>query len=436
MLTILWFLFIAFFLTAFLVWLLDHNGSLVINWLGYEATTDILTAILLAVFFAALVFIFSYLVTRILAIRFPNLLKLFFKKSYLKSLEKIIHKHHQAFDLMTQLMLALETNDEKSSTDLQKKFSKLIKNQSLNDFFLGKIFLQKQQFSKAAELFVKFGENKHAKILVLKSKFKLALQNKDEATAIAYAKQILSIKQDSLETAKTLFTLYKKRGLWQDAKKLIAEYGSDQFKEELQSHDVALINTALAMENYRAKKFLLAIKSANIALKAENNFLPAIEIALKSWLKLGFKLKVSWKIKSLWRENPHLILAEIFDLIYRKSSAKTRIRAMKKLAELNSESALGKLAIGLVAFRAGSYKEAKEFLELSLLKEKTYRGYKLLAFTQKALGNESEFRKNILKSQMLSKEDHYICNSCSALTSKWNAKCNSCDSYDSLEWNF
>ena len=317
----------------------------------------------------------------------------------------------------------------------QKKFVKLIKNPSLNNFFLGKLAFQEQDFLKSSELFAKFGENKHAKVLVLKSKFKLALQNQDEITAIAYAKQILLVKRDSFETATTLFALYKKRGLWQDAKALISEYGSEQFKDELQKRDMAVINTALAFEAYQQKKFLLAIKHSNIALKAENNFLPAQEIVLKSWLKLGFTFKVSWKIKSLWRTNPHLIFAEIFDLMNRKSSAKSRIKAMRKLADLNKESALGKLAVGIVAFRAGAFQAAKDYLNLSLLQEKTYRAYKLLAFAEKALGNDLDCKKNLIKSEMLSKDDHYLCNSCFHLSSKWSAKCTSCESYDSLEWN-
>lgn len=435
MFAILWFLFIAFAVASSLVWLLDHNGHVLITWLGYEVSTDILTAILLAVFCSLMIFAVTYLLARILAIKFPNLLKIFFRRNYLKRLEKLVARHHKAFDLMAQLMMSLEVGDKKSSQDLQNRFAKLIKNPGLNNFFLGKMAFQEQQFSKASELFAKFPENKHAKILVLKSKFKLALQTGDEITAIAYAKQILSVKRDSFETATTLFSLYKKLGFWQDAKSLISEYGSEQFKEELQKRDIAVINTALAYEAYQQKKFLQAVKHANLALRAENNFLPAQEILLKSWLKLGFTFKVSWKIKSLWRTHPHLIFAEIYDLLNRKSSAKIRIKAMKKLAELNKKSALGKLAVGIVAFRAGAFEEAKIYLNQSLEQEKTFRAYKLLAFAEKALGHDLECKKNLIKSEMLSKDDHYLCNSCFHLTSKWSAKCTTCDSYDSLEWN-
>ena len=436
---ILWFLFITFAISSSLVWLLDHDGSVVITWFGYQVQTDAVTAILLAIFFTLLVFAISYLLARILAIRFPNILKFFFRKKYLKSLEKIVHRHHQAFDVMSQLLLALEVKDKKSAVILQKKFSHLIKNSALNNFFLGKISFDSQDFSRSAEFFSKYEENKHAKILVLKSKLQLALKNQDEVSAIAYAKQILSARPDNFDIAKILFALYKKCGLWQDAKGLIAEYGSDKFKDELQKRDIAVINSALALEAYQQKKFTLAIKHVKIALKAENNFLPATEILLKSWIKCGFAFRAKWAIKNLWRENPHLILAEIFDLLNRKTPAKTRIQLMKKLVESNSESsvakALGKLAIGLVAFRAGEYQTAKDFANLSLSQEKNYRAYKLLAFVERALGNKEEFSKNMLRLKMLEHDDHYACNSCSHVFAKWSAKCNQCGSYDSLEWN-
>ena len=225
MIAILWFLFIASIISAALVWVLDHDGVVLKNWLGYEAKTDILTAILLSIILVLLIFILSYIVTRILAIRFPNFLKLFFRRNYLRRLEKLVHRHHQAFDLMAQSLLAIEVGDKKSAEVLQKRFSKLIKNPQLNNFFLGKIAFQNQNFPKAIEFFSKFDENKHARILLLKSKFRMALQKKDNASAIAYATQILSVKHDNLDIVKSLFSLYKKHGLHKDAEDLVQKYG-------------------------------------------------------------------------------------------------------------------------------------------------------------------------------------------------------------------
>lgn len=435
MFTVLWCLLATLLLSSSLVWLIDHNGMVLVNWLGYEAKTDILTAILLAVFFTIFVFALSYLLARIFAIKFPNLLKVLFKKTHLKRLEKLINRYHQSFEVMVKLLLALEAHDKENAKNLQKQLSKNFKNPSLNNFFLGKICFENRDFSEAHQYFLKFGENKHAKILALKSKFELAIENHDETSAIAYSNQILVIKKDDFQTARILFSLYKKSGAWQEAKSLIARYGSENFKDELQKRDIAVINSALAYEAYQQKKFFLAIKHAKIALKSENNFFPALEILLRSWLKLGFLFKVRWKIKAIWKENPHLILAEIFDLTYRKSSAKARLKMARKLAALNPESNLGKLAIGLVAFKISEFEQAKEVLRLSLLQAKSHRAYQLLAFTEKALNNHENFKKCLAKAKMLDRNDHYFCDSCGYVSSKWSAKCTSCSSYDSLEWN-
>src|SRR3989344_3569562 len=131
MFAILWFLFIALAIVVVLVWLLDHNGEVLITWLGYEAQTDVLTAILISTLIALLIFSFSYLMARILAIKFPALLKLLFRRSYVKLLEKLVHRHNQAFETIGELLFALEAGDEKSAEKLQKKYSKLTKNRTL-----------------------------------------------------------------------------------------------------------------------------------------------------------------------------------------------------------------------------------------------------------------------------------------------------------------
>ena len=84
----LWFLFIASMLAASVSWLLDNNGSILIYWLGYEARTDILTLILLTIFFVLVVFVACYAVARVLLIRFPNFSQIFFSKTKVEKNDK------------------------------------------------------------------------------------------------------------------------------------------------------------------------------------------------------------------------------------------------------------------------------------------------------------------------------------------------------------
>ncbi len=399
MLSILWFLFIAVLISASLVWVLDHEGVVLVRWLDYQVQTDILTGILLAIIFTICVFFISYILARILAFKFPNLIKIFFNKKYVKTLEKTIKKQDQALDLVASLALALEVDDKENAKKFAKEFSKLEQNKNLNHFFAGKLALINQDFSRACDEFALIENSADAKILILKAKVKLALENQDEIGAIAYAKQILSIKNDDIKTAKTLLRIYKKRGLWQEAQGLAAEYGEEKLQSELRKSDVALINYNLALKAYNWKKFRLARHYAKIALRAEEGFLPARVVLLKSLIKSGLTFKARWLIKSTWRKNPQLILAEIFDFSCRKSSVEKRINNIKKLASLNKNSYLSDLAVGLIAYRVGEYEMAKEFLNLSLIEEKTCRAYRLLALIAKLEGDLAEYERYILKSK-------------------------------------
>lgn len=76
------FLFVAVIIAAVIAWLLDNNGSIIINWLGYEVRTDILTAILLMIFFTSLVFVIAYFSTKILSIKFPRISQILKRKKY------------------------------------------------------------------------------------------------------------------------------------------------------------------------------------------------------------------------------------------------------------------------------------------------------------------------------------------------------------------
>lgn len=435
MFTIIWYIFLVFTITTSIVWIIENNGSLIINWLGYEIQTDILTATLIFAFFLVFIALISYILTRLLSIKFPQLLKLLFKKSYTKKLEKIITNHHKGFETLTKLLLAIEVDDYESAKKIHKDFSKQIKYKNLNNFFEAKFALENNDFTISEKYFAQYDRNPHAKILSLKSKLKIAIKANADAKAIELAKQILTLKKDSIKTAQELLKLYKKIGNWQSIKSLINEFGAEKFKEELQKRDLVILNTSLAFEALKNKKYLRAIKYCKIALANDSKFLPANEILIKSWIKLGFKFKAISIIKKLWKENPYIILVEIYDSIHRKASLKKRIHAIKKLAILNSDSTIGNIAIAIVAYRAGAFQIAKEFLNLALVTEKTQNLYRLLAYTEKHLGNNVEFLKNLSISKTFPKNSEYICNNCMHSSVKWSATCDKCSSYDSIQWN-
>lgn len=435
MLTFLWYIFLIFLISSSAVWIIENNGELLIRWLGYSIQTDILSSILILLFIIIFIAFFTYIVTRLLAIKFPQLLKSFFKKSYTQKLEKIISNHHKAFETLTNLMLALEVDDIENAKKIHDQFSKQLRFKPLNDFLLARFAMDSEDYQNAEKLFGQFSENPHGKILLLKSKLKILTKENKIDSAIKVANEILVLKKNSKSTAKELLKLYKKNGSWQLAKKLIQEHGPENFTEELQARDNIILNTSLAQESYRAKKYFQALKYAKIVINIDDQFLPANEIIIKSWIKLGCKFKAISVIKSLWRTNPHIILSELFSIIYKKNSPYKRIRAIKKLTKLNKNPFYTNYAIGLTAFRCGQYSLARDYINNALIIEKTQNLFNLLAVCEKFLNNKEEYFKNKTIAKSLPHQGNYTCNKCNSTYWQWASHCESCSSSDSLQWN-
>ena len=205
---ILWFLFFAVLISMSVVWVIDNDGTVLVSWLSYEVRTDILTAIILAVFIASLIFAFTYLFARILSIKFPNLLKLFFKKSYTKQLEKIIHKHHQAFDLMADALFALDAGNVKLSEKLYDKFNKSVKSSHLNIYFSARMAILKEDFEKAIKSYERIHEVEEVENLAYKARLKLAMKNKDNEEIFLDAEKLLQNKRNKTQVINDLNNHY------------------------------------------------------------------------------------------------------------------------------------------------------------------------------------------------------------------------------------
>jgi HemY protein len=393
MFTVFWFIIALFLLTYSVAWLADNNGSVMVNWLGYELQTDVLTIIIVTIVLTITIILLASLLTRILAIKFPSLLKFFFKRNYTRSLEKIVNRHHQGFDELANLLLAIENHDEKYIKIHQKNFQNKIKHKKINDFILGKIALDQKDNVKIIKYFSQFIGNNNANILCLKARFNLALKQNDETRIIAWGKQLCKLENNS-EIAKTLIPICKKHGLWQDVKELLKLLG-DELEGHLDANEIDALNLFEMKYFYQKNKFLKSQKYAKILLKKDENSNLAMAYYLKSWIKLGFRFCVSKKIKKLWQKNPQLFLAEIYDLNFRKFSNKRRFNLMKKLLKNSKDQNLANFVLGKLAFKIGFYQQSIEILQALSLQHPSQRIYQIIAKSHQLLGNDSENQKNL-----------------------------------------
>ena len=123
------------------IWLINHNGEVVVNWLDYQIRTDIFMAVVIAILSVVLIFFFAYLLMKTMSFSFSGLFKVSIKKSKLKKLEKAGVRYEDALEELGNALLAIEGGDVKEAKRACKKFDSLVANRELVEFLERKIEL-------------------------------------------------------------------------------------------------------------------------------------------------------------------------------------------------------------------------------------------------------------------------------------------------------
>ena len=89
MFRILKFLLIFAVIVACVSWLVNNNGEVVINWLGYEIVTDIFVIIALCALSLFLIFVLAYVLTKIFSFRFSFITDKLVDRSNAKKLKRM-----------------------------------------------------------------------------------------------------------------------------------------------------------------------------------------------------------------------------------------------------------------------------------------------------------------------------------------------------------
>lgn len=115
-------------------WLINNNGEVVINWLGYEIITDMLMIVVLSLCFIVLVFIIFMLFLKIFSFKIGFLKSRLGDKKHEKKLKKIESENEEALSLLTKILALLDEEQLKLAKKEYKKFVGLVKNKDIIEY--------------------------------------------------------------------------------------------------------------------------------------------------------------------------------------------------------------------------------------------------------------------------------------------------------------
>ncbi len=399
MLKVFWYFINIALLSILFSTILDSNGTVIIDWLDYQVSTDVLTVILILIFsFFFFTFLFNLLL-RLLSIKFPFLLKTFFKKTYTKKIEQSLKRQLKGYDSLVNILLALQNQDSDLAKFHYQDFNFHIKNQALNSVLQANIALLNQDFSLAEKILKNFSiNNNSAKVLLIFTKLKNYLQQNNQSSAIICANQILQIQPFHLPTIKILIDIYQQNNMLQPLQNLVNQKKSFIIKNNLMLNcELAKIKAQKSWQYFKNKQNFLAIITAKQALKIFPNLFLAEKIIIQSYLSLGLKMLANNYLCSFFSKNPNYYLIKWYYFLHKKNSYQNQLKLAKNFSK--NSGVFIDFIIGYVAFKNSDFNLACTHLLKFLKIEKSNQAYLLLAYSYKNLDNLNLYQqyKNLAK---------------------------------------
>jgi ABC-type multidrug transport system fused ATPase/permease subunit len=152
-------IFISLTLSLLGAWIIDNGGNVIIHFMNFEIQTNILTFIILSFLTVILTFSISYILGRILSLKFPNLLKIYQRKAHIKNIENKLNKlqksQEENLKIISETLEELIIKDEELAKYLYKKFLKNSENKELKNLLENHKKFEGEFFENLKNRFIK-----------------------------------------------------------------------------------------------------------------------------------------------------------------------------------------------------------------------------------------------------------------------------------------
>jgi HemY protein len=309
--------------------------------------------------------------------------------------------------------------------------------------------------SAAERYFAALSRNPDSALLGLRGLITSALKRGDEATALQYVEQAVSIAPQAAWASETAHRLQFKNGQYDEADRSLSVWtrnGGIAVKAAQRRRAVLLTEKARQLlvpdEAEGAKLDLSAgTQAAREAVKLAADFVPARLVLAQLLIRQGKGREAARLIEQAWDSSPHPLLARIFARSESGEAPIDRAKRMERLARQNPDHPDSHRAVAEADLAAHLWGEGRRHLDrLSELErsagdevnQSTARLWARLEEGERA--NMAAARDWLERAALLPADPLWLCADCGApgeagpACGHWQAICPHCGAIDSLTW--
>ncbi|WP_207455418.1 heme biosynthesis HemY N-terminal domain-containing protein [Azospirillum sp. SYSU D00513] len=419
-----WFLIKVAIIVAAAIWLVEHPGSVSVNWQGYVVETSFTMAViigLVALGVAALLYRLYRAVrgapTRV--------------RRYSRT-----RRRERGYKALTQGMVAVAAGDPSTARKMARRADGLLNEPPLTMLLSAQAAQLQGDDQAAKQYFTAMLDRPDTAFLGLRGLLTQAIRSGDRVEALQLARRAQAIQPNTPWLLSTLYDLEARSGDWAAAEGTLqqAMHAKAIPAAEGRHHRAALL-LERSFEAERRGRADSALSHAQAAHDLVPGFVPAAVRVARLLIAAGRTKPATKALERAWRETPHPDLSDVYRDLVPGEAPLTRVKRFERLLNVAPNHVEGHLALARASLDAQLWGEARAHLNKALELRPSRRAYQLLAELERSEHKNDEAATAwIAKAASAEPDPAWTCTACGAATHVWSGLCPHCGSFDSLTW--
>jgi len=424
MLRLVFFLVVACALAWIAVWIVNHPGVVVVQWLDQELMLSVGTVIAVLLAFAAL------------AVVLFELLRVFLGLPSRFRISRSRRHQVRGYQELTSGLMAAAAGDLSAARSHHRQAERLLPDNG------GLLLLQAQtaQLEGKEEIahlkFRQMLDRRDAEFVGLRGLLAQSMKTGDHDEALTLARRAYRRSPTTPWVLTTLFELLARAGKWDEALPLVDELQAQKLLDATQAkHKKGVLHHLLATSLRNQDRTADALVQARRAVKADPGFAPGVAQAGELAQQAGRRRLALQLLEEGWRHEPHPDIARVYAQINPSETASQRLKRIEtRLVPLNPSSPETLVLQAELAMQAGEWSTARSRLEAALGAGPTARVYRLLAEVERQSGgNQSKVQEWLARATDAEPDRTWVCDDTGEVLPSWQPLAPS-GRFDAVHW--
>lgn len=411
--------------------LMDSGQTIGLRVLDMEFTLGPIQAIIaLAAFLVALWLVLKGLGLSIAVLRFMNGDETALRRFFTRNREK------RGLDALLAAMLAQSAGDAKLAIAKAEKAHKLLNRPLMTNLLIAQSAEMKGNNAMAITHYKGLLDDPRSRFAGIQGLIRAELALGDTAKARALAAKALDMQPAHEETQNTLLKLQTDAEDWKGARKTLeVKKSSGHLPRDVYRRRDAVLALQEA-DALAAKDDLPRARDAAIeANRLSPDLVPAAVAAAQALVAQGNRSAATRVLKRAWKTMPHPDLAAAFAAIEKDETPRQRLSRFDKLLKLHPQADESRLLRAELLLTAEDFPAARRALGDLFEVRPTARALTIMAAVERGEGgDDAVVRGWLARALTANRGPQWVCTHCQHVHASWQAICDNCGAFDTLEW--